>query len=569
MTAILICRSGSLRGQKLKLKKERIRLGRSAGNDLVLADEVVSGSHAEIRREGESYTLLDLDSTNGTLLNGTPVQRARLKNRDRIELGEGGPLIEFSSGGEEQDTPPTLRPLSGTWEKGMRPIPLQEGSTTLGRSVESHIVVGRAPGSVVSSRHAVILVRSDTCELVDQDSSNGTFVNGKRVRKATLHDGDRVELGSGGPAFEFCRSGTRRRFGGEQEKESERMFRKLERAAKGGRAGEQTMLFLQAANRYYKRRRWPLLALSGVILTVALITGYLYYLKERENQRIRASAEDLFYRMRTIEAQLVRQRDTMPPAEFERLTNERRRQEQDYDQFLKNLGAYEGKTPVQRNIMRLSRRLGETDLEVPADFYQTTLAYVEKWRGTSRLRAALDRARQRNLLQIIRTALDQYGLPREFIFIPLQESNYDATSVGRPTNYGIAKGMWQLIPLTALDYHLRLGPLKDLPQYDPSDQRHEELASTQAAVRYLAYLYSTKAAASGLLVMASYNYGQVRIIRKLDELPNDPRQRSFWNFYRNGWIPSETRDYVMSVFSAALICEKPDLFQMNIEPVGW
>jgi soluble lytic murein transglycosylase-like protein len=180
---------------------------------------------------------------------------------------------------------------------------------------------------------------------------------------------------------------------------------------------------------------------------------------------------------------------------------------------------------------------------------------------------ALDRARERRLLQIIRTALEQHGLPQEFFFIPLQESFYNANAVGRPTPSGIAKGMWQLIPATALEYNLRLGPLKDVQQPDPSDQRHDELASTNAAVSYLAYLFSTKAAASGLLVMASYNYGQTRIIRKLDSLPNDPRQRNFWNFYRNGWLPDETRNYVMSIFAAALICEKPDLFQMNIEPI--
>ncbi len=124
-----------------------------------------------------------------------------------------------------------------------------------------------------------------------------------------------------------------------------------------------------------------------------------------------------------------------------------------------------------------------------------------------------------------------------------------------------------MIPPTALEYHLRLGPFKDEQKYDPSDQRQDEIASTQAAVRYLAYLYSTKAAASGLLVIASYNYGENRIIKRLDALPNDPRQRNFWNFYRSGWLPTETREYVMSIFSAALICEKPELFGMNIEPV--
>ncbi len=571
MTAILFCRSGSLQDQELKLDKDVTLLGRKSENHFVFKDEVVSGHHAEIRRKGEHYFLADLDATNGTFVNGKPVREVELQDGDKIEIGARGPLLEFRSETKVTESRPSLRPLSDGWENGMDTIPLEHGSSTLGRSPESDIVVGRTHGSVVSSRHVTLTVHSSYCELEDLDSSNGTFVNGERIGKVRLRHGDKVELGSGGPAFEFHWSAQRHGRRDEHRKESEKIFRKLERAAKGGQAGEQTMLFLHAANKFYRRRRWPFIALSAVILTAGLVVTYLYYLKVSENQRIRSSAQDIFYHMRAIEVQLVRQRDLMPPAEFERLRNERRKQEQDYDQFLRNLGLYQGKTPVQSAIMRLSRRLGETDLDVPADFYQTTMDYVARWRSTPKLRNALDRARQRNLPQIIRAALDQYGLPREFFFLPLQESSYDATSVGIQTTFGIAKGMWQLIPSTALEYNLRLGPLKDAPRFDPSDQRHDEIASTQAAVRYLAFLYSTKAAASGLLVIASYNYGQTRIINKLDELPNDPRQRNFWNFYRNGWIPNETRDYVMSIFSAALICEKPDLFQMNIEPImpGW
>jgi soluble lytic murein transglycosylase-like protein len=127
--------------------------------------------------------------------------------------------------------------------------------------------------------------------------------------------------------------------------------------------------------------------------------------------------------------------------------------------------------------------------------------------------------------------------------------------------------MWQFIPQTAVDYGLSLGPWKDTNRYDPSDQRHDENRSTQAAARYLAYLYSSKAAASGLLVIASYNFGQTRIIERLDQLQNDPRQRNFWNFYRNGWVPDETRNYVLDIFAAALICDKPHLFGFNMEPI--
>jgi len=450
----------------------------------------------------------------------------------------------------------------------MEPIVLEHARTTIGRGSGNDVVVGREPGSVVSSEHAAIVLDGDDCILEDLDSSNGTFVNGRRVDKARLKDGDRVELGPEGPRFEVRFPGARPRSRRSESRDSERMFRKLEKAARGGRAGEQTMMFLQAANKYYRRRRWPLLLISGVLLVGAGVVLFLYYQKESENRKLRASAHEVFYQMRRLQADLVRLRDTMPADEFAQRSGELVRIRRAYDDFLKNLGIYEGKTPVQQAIMRLARNLGETDIDVPPDFMQTTLQYVEQWRSTSRLRNSLDRARKRELPRIILTALAQYRLPRELVFVPLQESNYDVTQVGPATRFGFAKGLWQLIPGTAAQYNLKLGPLKDQAVFDALDQRHNELNSTQAAVRYLADLYATKAAASGLLVMAAYNYGQTRIITRLDQLPNDPRERNFWNFYRNGWLPPETRHYVMSIFSAALICEKPDLFQMNLEPIA-
>ncbi len=569
MPAILIVRSGRLKGQKIKVTSDVTRLGRKADSDVVFTDNLVSGIHAEIHCRRGEYLLVDCESTNGTYVEGKRVTRIRLENRCQFELGSGGPVVEFRSEGEDHAAVPRICPVSGTWQDGEAPSPLEHSRTTLGRGSSNTIVAGREPGSVVSSEHAVITVEDDICRLEDLDSSNGTFVNGERVQRLRLRDGDRVELGAGGPVFEFRIAGSGRRSRKLDARESDRILRKLERAAKGGKAGEQTMVMLRAANQYYRRRRWPLLVLSLVMLVAVIAASYLYYLKLQENRKIRASAEDVFYQMRTLQGDLVRYRDTMPPEEFARRSGELIRVRKAYDDFLKSLGLYEGKTPVQQAIMRLARNLGETDLDVPPDFIQTTLLYVDKWRSTPRLRNALDRAKQRSLQRIIVTALNQYGLPRELFFIPLQESSYDTAQVGPATRLGFAKGLWQLIPSTASQYHLRLGPLKDEARFDPLDQRHDELSSTQAAVRYLADLYSTKAAASGLLVIASYNYGQTRIINRLDQLPNDPRERNFWRFYRSGWLPPETRDYVMAIFSAALICEKPDLFQVNIDPIQY
>jgi membrane-bound lytic murein transglycosylase D len=562
MTANLIYRSGSRRGQRITLNQDLIRLGRKSNNHIVLNDEIVSSNHAEIHRREDDYYLVDLESTNGTFVNGKTVHRITLNDRDEIQFVEGGPILEFSHEAREEVRPSRICPLSGHWEKGMDAVALEHSRITIGRGIENNIVVGRVPDSTVSVHHAVITGHSGEWELEDLQSSNGTFVNGELIQKGKLHDGDRVKLGSGGPEFEFKSSQAQGKQNKGSSSESERLLRKLERASKGGKAGEETMVMLQAAQKYYKRRRWPLLIVSGIILAVALTTGYLYY---REKQRNAALSQ--FYNWRKIEAQFVQNLDEMTPDEIARKTSEREKAERDYEKFLDKLGVYKGKTPVQKAIMRLARRLGETDLEMPSDFYQETMNYVDIWRRSSILKDALDRARRRNLPQIIGTALKMHGLPRELFFLPLQESGYDNRAVGQPTRFGIAKGLWQMIPPTAEGFHLKIGPLKDKREYDPDDERHNELRSTEAAVRYLADIFSTKAAASGLLAIASYNYGETRVIRKLDTLPNDPRQRNFWNFHNNGWLPDETRKYVMKIFSAALICENPELFQVNIEPI--
>jgi len=65
-----------------------LRIGRGSGNDVVVADAKVSARHAEIRVEGGQVMIADLDSTNGTWVNGERVTTRALRNRDRIQLGD-------------------------------------------------------------------------------------------------------------------------------------------------------------------------------------------------------------------------------------------------------------------------------------------------------------------------------------------------------------------------------------------------------------------------------------------------------------------------------------------------
>jgi FHA domain-containing protein len=83
---------GSIR--EVALPGEQIVLGRDPGCDIALEGRLISRRHARICRVGQSYTLEDLGSRNGTAVNGQPLDGARvLRDGDQIELGGVGRLI--------------------------------------------------------------------------------------------------------------------------------------------------------------------------------------------------------------------------------------------------------------------------------------------------------------------------------------------------------------------------------------------------------------------------------------------------------------------------------------------
>ena len=76
-----------MNGRTHALEGAKVVLGRSKDCDVQVEDANVSRRHAELRREGGAWWLVDLDSTNGTELNGKRVKRSKLDDGDTITLG--------------------------------------------------------------------------------------------------------------------------------------------------------------------------------------------------------------------------------------------------------------------------------------------------------------------------------------------------------------------------------------------------------------------------------------------------------------------------------------------------
>ncbi len=92
--ACLTVMEGPLKGQRISLEQPLIRVGRREGNDWVLLDGSVSGSHCEIEKTDSGFLIRDLGSTNGTKVNGEPVKDKLLFRNDIIHIGEISVMIE-------------------------------------------------------------------------------------------------------------------------------------------------------------------------------------------------------------------------------------------------------------------------------------------------------------------------------------------------------------------------------------------------------------------------------------------------------------------------------------------
>ena len=74
-------------GTAYELAEELITIGRAPDNMIVLDDPSVSSRHAQLELSGETYRLKDLESTNGTRVNGIPITETALRFDDRIRFG--------------------------------------------------------------------------------------------------------------------------------------------------------------------------------------------------------------------------------------------------------------------------------------------------------------------------------------------------------------------------------------------------------------------------------------------------------------------------------------------------
>lgn len=142
--ATFLVRGGTLKGQRVEVKTPVVNIGRAEYNDLPLADPSVSTSHAKLQRREGVWVLVDLDSTNGTFVDGerlrgdTPIAPgATLKfgdvevsfepTDDALGVAKGGGTVVMS-GFTMPPSPPAPSPKAGAPAPFKAPVPPKTGS---------------------------------------------------------------------------------------------------------------------------------------------------------------------------------------------------------------------------------------------------------------------------------------------------------------------------------------------------------------------------------------------------------------------------------------------------------
>ena len=98
----------------IEIARDSFTIGRKAGNDLAIDDHTVSGHHARIVRIQSVYFVEDLKSTNGTVLNGKPIERAQLRDADIITIGQHRIIFQDSAPSPAVTTAPAQADLDRT-----------------------------------------------------------------------------------------------------------------------------------------------------------------------------------------------------------------------------------------------------------------------------------------------------------------------------------------------------------------------------------------------------------------------------------------------------------------------
>jgi len=199
--------------RSIDLTEDSFAIGRKSDNDLSIDDHTVSSRHAKIVRVQSVYFIEDLKSTNGTAVNGKPVERAQLHDADVITIGQHRLIFQDTAPSSVASTP-APSDLDQTIVMSGKPLFAVPSITakiliTAGKTdrLEYHLtktanLIGSQDGAAIQltgwfapKSAALISSRGSVFTISPSQGTKRLMVNGKIVSaQEQLKDGDVIEV---------------------------------------------------------------------------------------------------------------------------------------------------------------------------------------------------------------------------------------------------------------------------------------------------------------------------------------------------------------------------------------
>lgn len=227
MAKLILTLDGAFLGEH-DIDKDTLTIGRRPSNDVHIDNLAISGSHAVVRTLGNDFFLEDLDSTNGTIVNGRSIKKHLLQHGDLIELGKyhlkfANEAVVHAAPGTQDDFEKTMiiRPIAAQAaepqpeasppqpEPPHNPNPVGHIQVLTGVSAGHELVLNKALTTLGKAgvQVAVISRRPQGFFITHVEGASQPVVNGVPIglQAHALNEHDIIELA--GVKMEFFLSG--------------------------------------------------------------------------------------------------------------------------------------------------------------------------------------------------------------------------------------------------------------------------------------------------------------------------------------------------------------------------
>ena len=444
-----------------------------------------------------------------------------------------------------------------------RSYPLEGERVRIGRDPAGEIVIDGEEAAVVSGRHAVIERSGGAWRIRDPGSTNGTFVDGRRVAEAELTHGAQIRLGAGGPEFEFLvgelvppRLERTVVAAPPPEAEGDLLAAAVERARRArtaGRHGQTTVIMREMLAKALRRSARKFHAVIAVLAAALVAVSTYSYWRIRELKQEKTAIDR---HIQEIEERLASGDLSAGEAEalLKQLNDYQAQARRLEESLFYRLGASSEEGFIEREIRALLKEFGAEQYSVPPEFVEQVRLFIERYQTTDRAHVERLMGVGRQKLALIRRVFEEEKLPPDLAYMVMVESAFIAQSES-PKG---AAGLWQFTPATARAYGMRVNA--------KVDERLDVEKATRAAGRYVRELILDFGAGSSvMLALAAYNLGPGKVRQAVRRVEDPIRQRDFWYLYRVRALPLETRQYVPKIVAAVIIGRNLERFGFRTE----